>query len=202
MTNNNKFIIEEMTDLSTNLKDNPFATMFREEMLKYTSNNIVLENGQMICIEIPQEILIKIFEYNMEIYSNFLRSENKIKECNELINEYILNQKNKTDTYVHNCYDIIISMDQVNKYIWNICKLLNDNIDSYDSYIEWQKDKINVDKKIYDDWKRIYQIRCCLEHPTELLSPTFMKKITLLLKNQLYYGKRKNMIYLNYPNNL
>lgn len=173
---NNKFNIEEMPDLTTNPKYNPFASLFRNELLKYTSNNIVLENGQMIYINLSQEQLDKIFEYNMEIFTNLLRSENKIVECENLIKEYCLNGKNNTSTYVNNCYDIIINMDKVNKYIWNICKMLNDNVESYSSYIVWQKDKIIVDKRIYEDWDRIYQIRNCIEHPKKLLSPTFMKR--------------------------
>lgn len=188
---NNKFNIEEMPDLTTNPKYNPFASLFRNELLKYTSNNIVLENGQMIYINLSQEQLDKIFEYNMEIFTNLLRSENKIVECENLIKEYCLNGKNNTITYVNNCYDIIINMDKVNKYIWNICKMLNDNVESYSSYIVWQKDKIIVDKRIYEDWDRIYQIRNCIEHPKKLLSPTFMKRnITNINKPSIIWEKK------------
>lgn len=85
-------------------------------------------------------------------------------ECENLIKEYCFNGKNNTSKYVNNCYDIIINMDKVNKYIWNICKMLNDNVESYSSYIVWQKDKIIVDKRLYEDWDRIYQIRNCIKH--------------------------------------
>lgn len=59
-------------------------------------------------------------------------------------------------------------MDQVNKNTWNICKLLNDDVEGYEGYndyLQWQKDKVNIDYKIYDDWSIIYNIRNEIEHP-------------------------------------
>ena len=174
MTNHDKFVVEEMPDLTTNIKNNPYASQFRNELLRYSSNNIVLENGQMIYIDLSQELIKSISEYNMEIFINILRSENKIIECEKIIDDYRISGKNNSNTYIKNCYDVIINMDQVYKYVWNICKLLNDNLSNYSMYIEWQKDKINVDEKIYEDWDRIYQIRNCLEHPEKLLSSTML----------------------------
>ena len=41
-------------------------------------------------------------------------------------------------------------MDKTNKMIWNICKKLNDNVEKYDSYLEWQEGKINIEPTITD----------------------------------------------------
>lgn len=199
MTNHDKFIVEEMPDLTTNIKNNPYASQFRNELLRYSSNNIVLENGQMIYIDLSQELIKSISEYNMEIFINILRSENKIIECEKIIDDYKISGKNNSNTYIKNCYDVIINMDQVYKYVWNICKLLNDNLSNYSMYIEWQKDKINVGEKIYEDWDRIYQIRNCLEHPEKLLSSTMLTKTVdkvILKPTILWKEKRYDLLWL------
>ena len=199
MTNQYKFVVEEMPDLTINIKNNPYASQFRNESLRYSSNNIVLENGQMIYIDLSQELIKSINEYNMEIFINILRSENMIVECEKIINEYKLSSKNNSSTYIKNCYDVIINMDQVYKYAWNICKLLNDNLSNYSLYIKWQKNKINVDDRIYDDWNIIYKIRNCLEHPEELLSPTLLTKTadgTVLKPTILWKGNRYDLLDL------
>lgn len=208
MTNHDKFVVEEMPDLTINIKNNPYASQFRNELLRYSSNNIVLENGQMIYIDLSQKLIKSISEYNMEIFINILRSENKIIECEKIIDDYKISGKNNSNTYIKNCYDVIINMDQVYKYVWNICKLLNDNLSNYSMYIEWQKDKINVDEKIYEDWDIIYQIRNCLEHPEKLLSSTMLTKTvdkvilkpTILWKEKRYdlLGLARQSIQISY----
>ena len=175
--NNKKFVIEEMPDLSINTKDNPYATKFRDEMLKYFSNNIILENGQMIYIELSKDLRQIINGYIMDIFINILRSENLIIDNKKIIEEYIKTSKNNSSSFIKNCYEIITSMDQANKMIWNICKKLNDNVNSYNSYLIWQEGKFNIDKKIYDDWDIIYKVRNEIEHPSGLLSPTFLCKL-------------------------
>lgn len=64
-----KFIVEEMPDLTTNEIENPLATKFRNEMIRYSSNNIVLENGQMIFIDLGKDIQKKylsvIWKYSL-----------------------------------------------------------------------------------------------------------------------------------------
>ena len=175
---NNKYIIEEMPDLSTDSKNNPYATKFRNEMLRYFSNNIVLENGQMISIDLPKELEITINEYLMGIFTNILRSENLIADCKKIVDEYKNTSKNNSNSFIKNCYEVITNMDKANKMVWNICQKLNDGVGSYDSYIKWQKDKINVDKEIYDDWTIIYNVRNEIEHPKELLSASLLRKVS------------------------
>ena len=193
MNNPHRFVVEEMSDLTTDKKNNPYASEFRNELFRYSSNNIVLENGQMIYIDLSQELLKNINEYNMEIFVNILRSENLIVECEKIINEYKLSRKNNSNTYIKNCYEVIINMDQVHKYVWNICKLLNDNLSDYCSYIKWQKDKINVDEEVYEDWDRIYQIRNSLEHPNKLLSPTLLTKTSegVIIKPMIIWKEKR-----------
>ncbi len=198
MTNHDKFVVEEMPDLTTNIKNNPYASQFRNELLRYSSNNIVLENGQMIYIDLSQELIKSISEYNMEIFINILRSENKIIECEKIIDDYKISGKNNSNTYIKNCYDVIINMDQVYKYVWNICKLLNDDVEGYNDYLQWQKDKINIDSKIYDDWSIIYNIRNEIEHPGNNLFPTLITKVNnvVIIPTITYKGKKYDLLSL------
>lgn len=199
MTNQNKYVIEEMSDLTANIKDNPYASKFRNELLRYSSNNIVLENGQMIYIDLSQELIESINEYNMDIYINILRSENIIIECEKIIDEYAHSGKNNSTTYIKNCYEVIINMDQVHKYVWNICKLLNDDLSKYSLYKEWQKNKINIGEEVYETWDIIYQIRNALEHPEKLLSPTLLTKKSgneILKPTILWKEKRYDLLDL------
>lgn len=193
-----KFIVEEMPDLTTNEIENPLATKFRNEMIRYSSNNIVLENGQMIFIDLGKDIQEKIFECNMEIFSNILRSEKMLIECSNMIKKYEMTGNNYSTSFKKNCFDIIIYMDQVNKNIWNICKLLNDDVEGYNDYLQWQKDKINIDSKIYDDWSIIYNIRNEIEHPGNNLFPTLITKVNnvVIMPTITYKGKKYDLLLL------
>ena len=193
-----EFIVEAMPDLTTNEKENPIATKFRDEIIRYSNNNVVLENGQMIYIELSKDVQEKIFEYNMEIFSNILRSEKLLIECKKIIEDYKLTGNNNSASFRKNCYDIIMNMDLVNKYVWNICKLLNDGVDGYKDYLEWQKDKINLDTNIYERWSIIYNIRNEIEHPSHSLSPTFLKKSNenIMLPTITYNNQKYDMLGL------
>ena len=103
-----KFIVEEMPDLTTNEIANLLATKFRNEMIRYSSSNIVLENGQMIFIDLGKDIQEKIFECNMEIFSNILRSEKILIECSNMIKKYEMTGNNYSTSFKKNCFDIII----------------------------------------------------------------------------------------------
>lgn len=153
----------------------------------------------MIYIDLSQELIRSINGYNMEIFINILRSENIIMKCEKIVDEYEHSGKNNFYTYIKNCYEVIINMDQVHKYVWNICKLLNNNLPNYSLYKEWQKDKINIDEEIYKSWDRIYQIRNCLEHPGKLLSPTLLAKKSeneILKPTILWEEKRYDLLEL------
>ena len=189
---NPDFIIEKMPDLTINEIENPLATKFRHEVIRYSSDNIILENGQMIVIDLTKDIQDKVIEYNMEIFFNILRSEKLIVECANIIENYKMTGNNNSISFMKNCFDIIIYMDQAYKYIWNICKLLNDGVDSYNDYIEWQKGKIDVDPTIYNNWSTIYHIRNEIEHPSNSLSPTFLTKIkNIVVTPTITYNNKK-----------
>lgn len=89
-------------------------------------------------------------------------------------------------------------MDQVNKNTWNICKLLNDDVEGYNDYLQWQKDKINIDSKIYDDWSIIYNIRNEIEHPGNNLFPTLITKVNnvVIMPTITYKGKKYDLLSL------
>ena len=68
----------------------------------------------MIYIDLSQELIKSISEYNMEIFINILRSENKIIECEKIIDDYrvincyiceIMNDKNNNDGNKNNKID-------------------------------------------------------------------------------------------------
>ena len=177
MNNKGVFIIEELSDLAIDNHKSPFSAKVREIWLQYSTENPILNNGQMVCLKYPNNVKDKIFDYFQKILTEFIEDENRLNECFEIKNKYIMHidNVNNTNKYVRTIFDVIISMDRVNKYIWNISKLLVDNIESYESYIAWQRKTINIPENVRAEWNLIYNIRNTIEHP-ENLTTTFFKR--------------------------
>ncbi len=178
-----KIIIEKAEDLTTNKLETPFSYEIQQMWMQYSTKNIILDNGQMICLNCKDEIITNVSDYMQKILTEYIESEKDLNKCYEIKNKYISNNDNVNNTskYVKKLCDIIVNMDRVYKYVWNIAKLLNDDIDSYDKFINWQQGKIIVDKNILDDWKFIYSIRNEIEHPQNLKT-TFFKRNELSVK--------------------
>lgn len=188
-----KIIIEELEDLAIDSNICPLSANIREIWLQYLENNIILDNGQMVYLNYPKDVKDKIFDYFQRILIEFIENEKKLNECYEIKNIYALhyNNINNTSKYVKINFDIIVSMDRVNKYIWNISKLLVDDIESYEKYMCWQNKTTNIKSQIRDEWKLIYAIRNEIEHP-ENLNTTFFERIgENIVTPQIIYKSKK-----------
>lgn len=173
-----EYIVEETSDFSFDPKECPISAKVRETWFQYITDNPILENGQMVLLNLSQDVKEKIFDYCQRILVEFIDAEKRLNQCLEMKNKYIeeINNINNTNTYVKNTTDIIINMDKANKYIWNIAKtMVNDDLIDYKKYIEWRNTKTNIDKKIEERWKLIYKIRCEIEHPQNIKTTSFTK---------------------------
>ena len=147
----------------------------------------------MVYLNYPKDVKDKIFDYFQRILIEFIENEKKLNECYEIKIIYALhyNNINNTSKYVKINFDIIVSMDRVNKYIWNISKLLVDDIESYEKYMCWQNKTTNIKSQIRDEWKLIYAIRNEIEHP-ENLNTTFFERIgENIVTPQIIYKSKK-----------
>lgn len=174
---NNEFIIEKAEDLSINKNECPISAEIQEMWIKHSTKNPILENGQMVCLNCDDEIMTKIATYFHRMLIEFIQTERNLNECYLIMKDYIVNidNINNTSKYVKLIFDIIINMDRAYKYVWNIAKLLNDNIESYTGFTSWQKGKIKVSQEVIDNWDFIYSVRNLIEHP-ESLDTTFFKR--------------------------
>lgn len=172
-----KIIIEKAEDLTTNKVETPLSYEIQKMWAQYSTKNVILDNGQMVCLNCEDEIITNISDYMHKILTEYIQSEKSLRECYEIKDKYINNVDNinNTSIYVKKLCDIIVNMDRVYKYIWNIAKLLNDNIDSYQSFINWQQGKIIVENNILEEWNFIYSVRNEIEHPQNLKT-TFFKR--------------------------
>ena len=94
-------------------------------------------------------------------------------------------------------FDIIINMDRVYKYLWNISKLLVDGIESYENYMMWQKQTTNIKDEIREEWNLIYSIRNEIEHPKNLTT-TFFERIgnNIIVPQIIYKNKKYDLLQL------
>ena len=89
----NDFIIEHVADLSFDPKQCPLSKKIRETWIKLIStNNPIMDNGQMVCLIIPGEIRNKIFDYGQKVLIEFIESEKMLNECDSIKNKYISNE--------------------------------------------------------------------------------------------------------------
>lgn len=181
-TTNEKFIVEKAEDLSFNEIELPISAEIKKLWIQYSNQNPILDNGQMICLNYNDSIKDKISGYFQKILIEYIESEKALNECRLIKNNYInhIDNNNNTSKYVKLIFDIIVNMDRCYKYVWNIAKLLNDNIRSYKEFVEWQKGKINVKQEVLECWNFIYSIRNKIEHPEDLNTTSFSKaKVTI-----------------------
>ena len=174
----NDFIIEQVTDLSFDSQQCPLSKEIRETWIKLIStNNPIMDNGQMVCLNIPDKIRNKIFDYVQKILMEFIESEKMFNECKSIKNKYISNEDdiNNTNSYVKNIFNIIVNMDRTYKYLWNMVKDLIDNVESYKKYKLWQDRTTKIGKEINDRWSLIYDIRNEIEHPENIKTTMFSR---------------------------
>lgn len=188
------FIVEELTDLRIDNQQCPISAKVYELFPKYFDSNIILESGEMICFCCPDKIKGQIFDFFQKILMEFIESEKKINECNNIKNKYIKHEDNSNNSniYFKKISDIIINMDRANKYIHSISSLLVDGIKEYKKYIEWQENTIKIQENIRKEWELIYKIRCKLEHPEELKTTFFERRGETILVPKIIY---KNVEY-------
>ena len=174
----NDFIVEKVTDLSFDPLHCPLSKEIRETWVKLIStNNPIMDNGQMVCLNLPDEIRNKIIDYGQKILMEFIESEKLINECYNIKNKYISNEDdvNNTNLYVKNIFNIIVNMDRSYKYLWNIVKDLIDNVESYKEYILWQNNTTKIGTEVYNKWDLIYNIRNEIEHPKNIRTTMFSR---------------------------
>ena len=172
------YIIEQVTDLSFGPQYCPLSKKIREIWIKMIStNNPIMDNGQMVCLNTPDEIRNKIFDYGQRILMEFIESEKMLSECYSIKNKYISNKDNinNTNLYVKNIFNIVVNMDRSYKYLWNIVKDLIDNVESYKEYESWQNKTTKIEKEINDKWGLIYNIRNEIEHPKNIRTTMFSR---------------------------
>lgn len=172
------FIIEQVSDLSFDPQKHPLSKEIREIWINLIStDNPILDNGQMVCLTVPDEIKNKIFDYGQKILMEFIESEKMFNECYIIKNKYISNEdnSNNTNSYVKNAFNIIVNMDRAYKYLWNITKDLIDNIKSYKDYISWQTKTTKIRTEINEKWNLIYDIRNEIEHPENIRTTMFFR---------------------------
>ncbi len=172
------FIVEKVTDLSFDPQQCPLSKEIKETWIKLIStNNPIMDNGQMVCLNLSDEIRNKIFDYGQKILMEFIESEKLINECYSIKNKYISNEDdvNNTNSYLKNIFNIIVNMDRSYKYLWNIVKDLINNVESYKEYILWQKNTTKIGAEVYNKWDFIYNIRNEIEHPENIKTTMFSR---------------------------
>lgn len=175
-----KLYLEKAEDLSFDKNICPISEKVKNILIQYTDTNVILDNGQMIYLNFPQEVKEQIIDYCLNILIEFITSEKSLKKCEEIKDAYISNidNINNTASYVQSLFDIILAMDRAYKYIWGISKVLIDkNISSHENYILWQKQTTNISEEVREQWQFIYDIRNEIEHP-------FNRKITQFMRTE------------------
>lgn len=174
-----EFILEKAEDLSINKNECPLSFEVREMWIQYSTKNPVLDNGQMVCLNYNDDIELKIMTYFQRLLIEYIESEKTLNECQLFKTKYESNidNINNSSKYVKSIFNIIVNMDRCYKYVWNIAKLLNDNIESYNNFIEWQRGKININSEILKEWDFIYFIRNKIEHPEDLDTTSFQRTV-------------------------
>ena len=192
-----EFIIERVEDLSFNKDECPFSEEARKIWMQYTNKNIILDNGQMVCLNFTQEIEDKISDYCKNILTEFIEAEKNFQRCCTIRDKYILNidDINNTSSYVKLIFNIIIDMDRANKYLWNISKILVDNVEGYKQYVLWQEQTTKIEKEIREKWNLVYNIRNEIEHPTTLKTTSFARvKGGSVIPQIIYEGKNYDLL--------
>lgn len=174
-----EFILEKAEDLSINKNECPLSSKIREIWIQYSTKNPILDNGQMVCLNYNDNIEIKIMNHFQRLLIEYIESEKTLNECRLIKTKYESNTDNinNSSKYVKLIFDIIVNMDRCYKYVWNIAKLLNDNIKSYKNFTEWQQGKIKVDPEVLKEWDFIYSIRNKIEHPEDLNTTSFQRTL-------------------------
>lgn len=192
-----EFIIERVEDLSFDKDVCPLSEEARKIWMQYTDNNIILDNGQMVCLNFTQEIKDKISDHCKNILTEFIESEKNFQKCCQIRDRYISNidDINNTSSYVKLIFNIIIDMDRANKYLWNISKILVDNIEEYKQYVSWQEQTTKIGKEIREKWNLVYNIRNEIEHPTTLRTTSFARvKGGSVIPQIIYEGKNYDLL--------
>jgi len=195
-----KYVVERADDLSTNKFTTPFSFEIQKIWMKFSNKNIVLDNGQMILLKCKDDLIVDISDYFNKILIEFIQSEEYLKECYDIRDRYISNKDNinNTSRYIKKLCDIIVNMDRVYKYVWNIAKILNDDIESYNKYLAWQSDKIKFNNDVLEGWKLVYSIRNELEHPKNIKT-TFFRRIesNVILPKIIFNAKEYDLLELS-----
>ena len=170
-------MVENAEDLSFNDKEFQFSKEVRKLWIKYSGDNVILDNSQKLFLNIPSEVKSKMLDYYQRTLIEFIESEKLLKKCCEIKDIYISNidNVNNTSSYVKMTSDIIINMDKVNKYIFSIVKLHIDNISFRKNYISWINGTTNIENEFIDRWILIRDIRNKFEHPDDLETTFFSR---------------------------
>jgi len=192
-----EFIVERATDLSFDKYICPFSEEVMQIWTQYSSSNIILDNGQMVCLNLTQEIEEKISDNCKNILTEFIEAEKNFQKCCEIKDRYISNidDINNTSSYVKLIFNIIIDMDRANKCLWNISKILVDNVEEYKQYVLWQEQTTKIGKEIREKWNLVYNIRNVIEHPTTLRTTSFARvKGGSVIPQIIYEGKNYDLL--------
>lgn len=189
-----EFIIEKAEDLSFNKNICPLSEEVKKIWIQYSHNNVILDNGQMVCLNFTEQVQEKILGYCQNILIEFIGAEKSFAKCCEIRDKYIANidDINNTSSYVKNIFNIIVDMDRANKYLWNISKILVDNIEKYKDYISWQEKTTKIGKEIREKWNLVYNIRNEIEYPKSLKTTSFARIKGGSVVPQIIY-EEKNM---------
>jgi len=196
---NKKFILEKAEDLTINKEEMPLSYEVQLMWMKYHGNNIILNNGQMVCMNYSNDIEIKISEFLHKMFVEFIESEKNINKSKKIKSDYIANTDNinNSSIYVKSIMDIIVNMDRAYKYAWNIAILLNEDVEEYKKFLIWQKDKLNISQDVYDVWELIYNIRNNIEHPVKLQTTFFRRNNGNVISPKIIYeGNEYDMLEL------
>lgn len=194
-----KFIIEKAEDLTTNRLKTPFSFEIQKMWQRFSSKNIILDNGQMILLKCEDDIITNISDYFNKILIEFIQSEENLNDCYDIKDRYASNidHINNTNKFVKKICDIIVNMDRVYKYVWNIAKILNDDMDSYNKFLLWQKDKIKINNNVSEGWNLIYSLRNEIEHPQKMKTTFFKRtKSYIILPKAIVDSKEYDLLEL------
>jgi hypothetical protein len=156
----------------------PFTTIFNEMLAKYSTDNIRFNDDEILLIKIPNEIREQITGHLMNLLIRCNKSENNLKECERLIEEYDNNQSyNPTLIYNENIYDLICWQIRSSREAKEIASLLIDeNISKPEMLKKWCKGKYNNSDDLCDAFNWSYEIRGEIDHPNNNIYTTMLKK--------------------------
>ncbi len=169
------FKVEKVLDLS----NTEFAKAFQELIIKYSHENIELDDNKRMFTKIPIPINDKIVKYKMSILTKYVRSEKYLNECIEMVNKYVQDQsENPSLHYIENIYEIIKLQIISSREAWEILKLLiNERVKNHKELAKWCNGKYKNSNKILKGLKKFYDIRGDIEHPSKNISTTILQKI-------------------------